>query len=140
SRKKEEQEEKEQSYPDRFETAPTDKQLVGAVENVFLVTPGIVFPARIDTGATTSSLDARDLEFFERNGEKWVRFNIIHPDDNRKISIEREVIRNVRILQAVDDDYERRPIVELGITIGKTTQTAQFTLSDREHLQYPLLI
>ncbi|MFP4146350.1 MAG: RimK/LysX family protein, partial [Halorhodospira sp.] len=38
----------------------------GAVEQVQLDPPGLLFEARMDTGAATSSLDARQVEEFER--------------------------------------------------------------------------
>lgn len=123
-----------------FATVNADKQVVGSIENVYLAPPGIVLPARIDTGATTSSLDARHVQRFERNGERWVRFTIVNPDDDSEIVLERKIVRNVRIIQAIQDEAERRPVVELGVTVGKTTQTAQFTLSDRQHLEFPILI
>jgi len=117
-----------------------DKQVVGSVEKVFLSPPGTILSARVDTGATSSSLDARNIVRFERNGERWVRFTISNPEGDNEIILERKVVRNVRILQASAEESERRPVVELGVTVGKTTQTAQFTLSDRRHLEYPVLI
>jgi hypothetical protein len=123
-----------------FVTVASDKQVVGAVEKVFLSPPGAMMPARIDTGAATSSLDARAIERFERNSERWVRFSIVVPGEEDEITLERKVVRNVRIIQAVPDEAERRPVVELAVTVGKTTQTAQFTLSDRSNLEYPVLI
>lgn len=117
-----------------------DKQVVGAVEKVWLAPPGTLLPARIDTGAATSSLDAREIQSFERNGERWVRFTIVDPEDGKEILIECKVVRQVRILQAVAEEAERRPVVELGVTVGGMTQAAQFTLSDRRHLEYPVLI
>lgn len=116
------------------------KQVVGAVEKVFLAPPGILLPARIDTGATTSSLDAENLEYFERNGQEWVRFSLIHPDTKADSILERKVVRIVRIIQAVAEEPERRPVVEMGVIIGNKTQTAEFTLSTRRHLEYSLLI
>ena len=38
-----------------------EKIRLGAVENVALLPWGVLMPARIDTGAATSSLDARNL-------------------------------------------------------------------------------
>lgn len=58
----------------------TDKQLVGAVERVHLSPPDAVFEARIDTGAESSSLDARDIREFERDGSTWVRFLLVDRD------------------------------------------------------------
>jgi hypothetical protein len=124
-----------------YATLGGDKQVVGSVEKIYLAPPGVLLSARIDTGAATSSLDARSIEHFERNGERWVRFTLFNPaaDDNI-ITLERKVVRNVRIIQAVLDEPERRPVVELGVTVGRTTQTAQFTLSARGHLEHPVLI
>lgn len=116
------------------------KQLVGAVEKVFLAPPGMLLSARIDTGATTSSLNADAVEFFERNGEEWVRFALASPDKDQETVLERKIVRRVRILQANSQEPERRPVVEMGITVGSTTQSAQFTLSDRRHLEHPVLI
>ncbi len=117
-----------------------DKQVVGAVENVSITPPGEILPARIDTGAVTSSLDASNIEWFERNGDDWIRFTIINPKTKKEFTLERRIVRNVKIIQAVMDDVERRPVVELEVTIGKTTQMAEFTLSDRKHMEYPVLI
>lgn len=117
-----------------------DKQVVGAVENVLITPPGEILSARIDTGAVTSSLDATDIEWFERNGHDWVRFKIINPKTNKEFTLERRIVRNVKIIQAVVDEVERRSVVELEVTIGKTTQKAEFTLSDRRHMEYPVLI
>ncbi|WP_282755671.1 ATP-dependent zinc protease family protein [Desulfuromonas thiophila] len=117
-----------------------DKQVVGAIEHVYLLPPGVVLPARIDTGATTSSLDARNLEVFERNGAPWVRFVLVNPENNKETLLESRVVRFVRILQSNTDDSERRPVVALGVTIGKVNQNAEFTLSDRSHMDFPVLI
>jgi hypothetical protein len=121
-------------------SSSSDKLVVGAVEKVFLTPPSEILSARIDTGAATSSLDASDIEEFERNGHDWVRFIIINPKTNKEFTIERRIVRNVKIIQAVTDDVERRPVVELVVTIGRTTQRAEFTLSDRKHMEYPVLI
>lgn len=115
-------------------------KVVGAVENVFLSPPDMLLPARIDTGAATSSLDARDLRHFERDGKAWVRFNIVDPETGEGVEIERPIVRYVRILQSAAEESERRPVVELRFVIGSVSQSAQFTLSNRAHLEYPVLI
>ena len=117
-----------------------DKLIVGAVEKVLITPPGEILSARIDTGAVTSSLDASDVETFERNGHDWVRFTIINPKNNKEFTLERRIVRKAKIIQAVTEDVEKRSVVELEVTIGKTTQRAEFTLSDRKHMEYPVLI
>jgi len=117
-----------------------NKLVVGTNEPVALIDLGLVLDARIDTGATTSSLDARDIELFERDGEEWVRFKIEHPETGQLIPLERRRVRGVRIVQSSTEEAERRPVVQLQITLGTHTQLAEFTLTSRRHLESPLLI
>lgn len=117
-----------------------EKQLVGETEKVHLSPLDLVYNARIDTGATTSSVDARNVQRFERDGQRWVRFETAHPETGETLVFERPVVRRVRISQAITDDYERRNVVELHFTLGGISHTAEFTLSDRSHLDFPLLI
>jgi hypothetical protein len=116
------------------------KQVIGAVEKVLLTPPGMPFEARVDTGAESSSLDARDIQEFERDGARWVRFSIFDRESGEFIEIERRIVRHVRILQSLTDRPERRPVVRMQLTLGESTQNAEFTLSDRSHLNFSVLI
>ena len=107
---------------------------------MWLEEPGLALPARIDTGAETASLDARDIEMFERDGDDWVRFGIVHPEGGEVVMLERRLERRARILQANTDVAERRAVVVLGIVIGNIRQKAEFTLSNRSHLDYQVLV
>ena len=120
--------------------ADTQKQLVGSLEKVWLPHMNMELEARIDSGAATASLDARDIQVFERDGEQWVRFSIQHPDSGDLKDFERKQVRVVRIIQSNVEDPERRPVIELQVVIGSIVQVAEFTLSDRSHLQHPVLI
>jgi len=53
-----------------------DKVILGSREWVWLDAAQESFKARIDSGATTSSIHAVDQELFERNGNEWVRFKL----------------------------------------------------------------
>lgn len=121
-------------------SASLDKTVVGATEKVLLTDLGITLESRVDTGANTSSLDARNIEIFERNGEDWVRFEIHDPDLDQLVELERPRSRKVLISQSNSEEPERRPVVEMRITMGSMTQVAEFTLTDRSHLDQPLLI
>ena len=123
-----------------LESTGTDKLLVGRIEKVRLTPPGRTFHARIDTGATTSSLDARDIETFERDGEDWVRFKIKDPESEDLYEVEKPIIRRVRIIQASSDEADRRPVIELQLEIGTIKLIEEFNLEDRAHLNYELLI
>lgn len=121
-------------------SASLDKAVVGATEKVLLTDLGIILPARMDTGANTSSVDARNIESFERNGEDWVRFDIYDPDLDQLVELERPRSRKVLITQSNSEEPERRPVIEMRITLGSMTQVAEFTLANRNHLEQPLLI
>lgn len=116
------------------------KLVIGAVENVLLPETGFIMPARVDTGANTSSMDAHDIQNFERNGEDWVGFVIVDPETGDEAELERRRTRRVRIIQSTDDDGEIRPVVEMRITLGDLTQISEFTLTDRNHMRQPMLL
>ena len=116
------------------------KQLVGRREDVWVEDLQLALTARIDTGAETASLDARNIREFERDGDEWVRFDIVHPETGEPLTLERPVARVVRILQSTSEEAERRAVIELGIVLGEVRQMAEFTLSDRSHLDFQMLV
>lgn len=124
-------------------TQANGKAILGEEEWVWLEPISLHFRARIDTGATTSSLNAQDLQYFERDGKDWVRFNLDHNTDDQTPdidTIESPIIRWVKIRQASAEELERRPVIEMKIKIGKLEEKAQFTLSDRSQMNYPVLL
>lgn len=122
-------------------TSIKDKLIVGRVEKVHIYPSDLVMNARIDTGAETSSIDARDITEFERDGKNWVRFTLIDRKANSSHVIERKVVRTAKILQSSQEDgHEKRVVVTLKISIGDRSELSEFTLTNREHMTYPILI
>lgn len=121
-----------------------NKEILGRNEWVGLPGVGTYLEARIDSGATTSSLSASEISRFERDGEDWVRFKLgLNEDDSvvervRGEWIEAPVDRRVRIVQATGE--EKRPVISLLMTLGPLRETVQFTLTDRTHLDHPVLL
>ncbi|CAM2890316.1 ATP-dependent zinc protease family protein [Vibrio neptunius] len=115
------------------------KLILGEQEWVYI--PGLEenFKARIDTGATTSSISATDVVEFERDGKDWVKFKIEH-DGSKSKEIALPVQRWVKIRQSSTEEAERRPVVESWIQIGDLKEKTEFTLADRTHLTFPLLL
>lgn len=115
---------------------------LGALEKVYIDIVQSHFVARVDTGAATSSINAIDMQKFERDGKKWVRFHV--SDDEVAVEqrkwIESPIIRHVKIRQASMNELERRPVVELWIKIGSVHEKTQFTLTDRTQMDFPLLL
>jgi hypothetical protein len=69
-----------------------------------------------------------------------VRFDIPHPDGGEPLRMEMPRVREALVIQASSDVPERRPVIELGIQLGPVRQLAEFTLSDRSHLDFQMLI
>ncbi|MFH7565892.1 MULTISPECIES: ATP-dependent zinc protease family protein [Oceanimonas] len=116
------------------------KLIVGETEDIWLDAVNDMFPARIDTGATTSSLSAQDITEFERDGKAWVSFNMAHEGVDEKLPVEAPLVRHVRIRQASAEEPERRPVVELTLRMGRLTEKTEFTLADRSQMTYPVLL
>ena len=63
--------------------------IIGGVESVYIPPFEIPFQARIDTGAATSSIDAQNITPFERDGEKWISFDIVNKKTSQKHHFEK---------------------------------------------------
>jgi len=113
------------------------KKIIGAIENVRLVPPNIILKARIDTGAKTTSVDARNITPFERDGKQWVRF--VCMDGEKEYTIERKVIKTVQIKRHGAEAQDRY-VVKMRIILGNVSQLISVNLSDREEYKYPVLI
>lgn len=121
-----------------------NKAVLGSSEWIGLPDVGTYLKARIDSGANTSSLSAREITRFERDGEDWVRFKLGLAEDDAVVEsvrgewIEAPIERRVRVIQATGE--ESRPVVTLMMTLGSIRQPVEFTLSDRTHLDFPALL
>ncbi len=117
-----------------------NKLVIGAVELATFETLGLTMEARIDTGATTSSLGATDIRLFERDGRQWVSFRLNgEQKDKDSLVVERQVVRNVMIKRH-GKESQQRPVVKLKVRIGKIEQMAEFTLTDRSQFEFPVLV
>ena len=113
--------------------------IIGQVEPVYLKDMISVFPARIDTGAETSSIDAQNIKEFERDGEPWVSFEIKNRDTRETKIFEKKISRKTTIKRQKGGN-ERRITVEMEIRMGNQYFTKEFTLANREKFEYQVLI
>ncbi len=119
-----------------------NKTILGAEEWIYLSPPGRHFAARVDTGASLSSISARNIQRFERDGKRWVSFELDTGDEESDtIPLEAPLSRFVRIRQASFDDSDRRPVIMLDVILGHAIhQKTEFTLADRTRMSYPVLL
>ena len=128
------------------------KMTLGRVEWVWIEKLDGFVKARIDTGARSSSIHATDIQYFERDGKNWVRFKM-HTHKKTKVSkstgkaeaiveptYEVPVQRMVKIRQASASEMERRPVVKMRVRIDQFEDDAEFSLTNRSGMIYPVLL
>ncbi|WP_419175000.1 ATP-dependent zinc protease [Desulfosediminicola sp.] len=114
-------------------------EIIGEIEPVTIVRAKMIKQARIDTGATTSSLDVEDYTEFERDGKKWVRYHLLERTTGEVAELENRIIKFV-LIKRIDAESHRRPVIRLKVRLGNKTLTEEFTLADRSQLDFPVLI
>jgi len=120
------------------EEQPSEKQIVGWIENIKIFPGNLNIRAKLDTGAKHSSLNATNIKKFKRDGDEWVRFSVIN---KRGVSFdfEEKVIRYTKIKEFAAT-LQIRPVIRLWFCIGGMMQIAEVNLTDRSHYNYQVLI
>ena len=111
---------------------PEEKVTIGGVEDVILLPWRIKLPARIDTGAAKSSLDARELKVHEDT----VEFKLPRKYGGLHVHLPIFEWRHVR----TPEGLERRPVVEVEICLGTERFRTLVNLTDRSMVKYPLIL
>ncbi len=116
-------------------------QIYGWRENIFIKGVAEKVQAKLDTGALTSSIHAEEMELFERDGKKWVRFIVTDPSVKKPVRtrIEAPLVRIARIKEPGADSAARE-VVKLSFTIGERKMRGEFTLNNRSNMLAPVLI
>ncbi|MEO1220844.1 MAG: RimK/LysX family protein, partial [Pseudomonadota bacterium] len=114
------------------------EDVVGWREMVALPALGLTdIPAKIDTGARTSSLHAEVLEEIEREDGKYVRFAV----DWDGVRHECEAIHvDVRGITSSNGETQMRYVIKTPLKIGDKQFKAEISLADRSDMKFPMLI
>ena len=119
-----------------------DKETYGWVEFSKIQPWGIKVKAKLDSGALTSSMQAEDIEEFERGDENWVRFTLEVEDEasGEVVSkiVEKPLYRDFNAIGAGGTDH--REVVLMKICMGNAIYEEQFSLEDRDNMIYPVLL
>ena len=109
----------------------------GHVEKVALMPGDIEIKARLDTGASRSSLNARNIVLVEEAGQQWVRFIFDDHEGNLREMMQ-PLVEMITIKQA--NGRQHRYVVEMGLCVGERYEKNLFTLADRSKMTYPVLV
>ncbi len=119
-----------------------NKQVIGWREWVGLPELGIKkIKAKIDTGARTSSLDAKNYELIEQQGVSLVRFQV--PCGSRENPIDKTCIATVvehRDVTNSGGQVEERIVISTAIQIGTLTKDIEVTLTRRANMKFRMLL
>lgn len=122
--------------------AKSQPPVFGWIEEGLILPEKVSVKIKLDTGALTSSIDAKDITRFTRNGEKWVKYKVeVKDSDTGKmvsIPFERRIERFLKVRGAGGADH--RLVVVINICIGNQVYKEQFSLNNRSKMIYPVLI
>lgn len=114
--------------------------VLGEAEAIGLPEFDVIWPGRIDTGATSTSIFATDVEEFDRDGKLWVRFTLRNEESGDAIEVERAVERVAEIRRRGEGENHRRHVVLMDLAIGEVASRIEVNLADRTGFEFPVLI
>lgn len=134
------------AVPAAADAEKRQKTVYGLHEHIYIAELGVTLRAKLDTGATTSSLSAHNIKRFKRDGESWVRFQLAYKDAPVQV-FELPITRVSRIKRRADDfdpeeekTYSARPVVSMTVQMGDRQEHIEVNLTDRSAFQYPFLL
>lgn len=97
--------------------------------------------AKVDTGATTSSLHAFEIERFRKRGHDFVRFQI-HPLQRKTRPTLKAEARLVdfRTIRSSSGHETARPVIETEIVLLDQQWTILLTLANRDQMGFRMLL
>ena len=121
---------------------PKVKTMIGWEE--WCAFPDLEVPAikaKVDTGATTSSIHAYDIEPFTKDGVEFVRFKIHPLQKNKTLEVECFApLSDYRNVTSSNGEREKRYVIKTPLIIGEKTIEAEVTLSSRHKMTFRMLL
>lgn len=101
----------------------------------------VAIRAKLDTGALTSSLDARDIKTFWMAGAEHVEFRLAPPRSSNVASdLCRVPIVDRRVVRNSGGQEESRIIIWSTIVLAEQTIQTEFSLTRRDPMNFRVLI
>lgn len=115
-------------------------QTVGWIENARIAGVEKEIKAKLDTGATTTSINAEILEKPDEDSESggMIKFRFTN-GEGVKQDFELPIVRWVRI-ESRKADYIKRPVVRMKLCVAGQWIEEEVNLAERDDFNYPVLI
>ena len=142
---KEEEAQEEKPKEDDKQPPPKKKRIIGATAEILEKGSGLIFKARVDTGAKSCSLHVEEMkivgeeEGFKPNIGKVVRFKVRNSDNKTRL-VERRIETYVIIKTAGKRERRYKVPLTLSWKGGAVEKKVLVTLNDRNGMNYPLLL
>ena len=126
--------------------ADQSKQVFGYIEHVNLVDNQVVVAAKLDTGAKSASLNAKNITQLEIKGKPYLRFTVPSKRGDHVFTCEYAGVVNIKMraaeakLTAGFKRYVKRPVVRMLVQLGDQQQAIRVNLTNRKRFLYPLLL
>lgn len=129
------------AVPSALAASQSKQQVImGWVEYVYLQDLSGRLKAKLDTGATTSSMRAEVVKVLdEKHPEKTSILFKIEDADGKVNSLQRQLVRWVKI-KGKDGTSHRRPVVEMDFCISGHLVKSEVNLAPRTDFIYPILV
>jgi len=119
------------------------KIILGWLESIRLQQSDMRIKTKLDPGAKTSSMQATNIERFQKEGQHWLRFEFtdIDLDTNQEEThlLTGPLIREV-VIKRHGAPNVTRPVVAMEFCLYHQIYRAEFSLADRDKFNYAVLL
>ncbi len=126
-------------------SAETNKSAYGYLEPVTLTMHQIALTAKLDTGAETASISAKNILLYEMDGQEYASFMVAHPELEQPVHYNLPIVQHAKIKKRASEQtqksrYHSRPVVNMQIQFDGKPHTIMVNLIDRSHFSTPMLL
>ncbi|CAH1528549.1 Peptidase [Vibrio rotiferianus] len=100
---------------------------------------GMSFPVKLDTGADVSSINAKNIKQFKKDGKDMVSFTYEN-DSGMKKEFTKPVVDVMRIKAKKGEKANVRPVVEMHVKLGELEKKVRVNLQDRSRFHYSMIL
>ena len=116
--------------------------IIGWREWVKLPDLGVeMIKVKVDTGARSSALHTYDVQEFQKNGQRWVRFKIHPLQRSSKQVVQADAkILEFRSVRSSSGRAVRRPVIVTSVELLGICWSVELTLANRDNMGFRMLL